>query len=559
MGFFRNRSLGWKRKNGGDPPSPQHDTQQEVLTPEANNLSSKLSPQTGRPPMERRSSSPSAMDRYGGGGHHDPYRHVSMEARNPYDYGNGPHGGHRGHGHGHHGPPSHIHGHAHNGHHGHTHGHPHGRGGERHAFFREEVDVREAPFHHPMNEANSVLSDSFEDDLDDMRKTSATTDASLRKKHRAACKHLKQGEFNKSLKIFEEILASLLQSHGLVHQRVGAALHNVGIVKLLSGNLTDALDAMEEAVSIRKRTLGPHDAKVTDSLIELGIILLTRKEYGDSLEIFYEALDMREEEVERATVNTSDIEANNLSAAKILNNIGCVHYERGELDESRKKFEAAVDLLVATLEEADPLKTPGFSSMASVMCNLGYIYVMESNFGSASGIFTKALKAQRRIRDEDSKIMRSILDNLGYCCAMEGNMEESLKAYEELLKIQQKYSSTDLVEHAETMKKIVYCRSILFQYDKALEELQEIEKIQLKLYGPASKQLAKTRKVIGEVNYQVLKFPNPVEAMVRSFCGIPCVGTTPTTPNQGTNVTSLSLSKPVNSCKMSGHKVTHAC
>ena len=54
----------------------------------------------------------------------------------------------------------------------------------------------------------------------------------------------------------------MLERYGPTHQRVGAALHNVGIANLRAGKLNDAHEAILEAVRIRKLTLGSESPKV---------------------------------------------------------------------------------------------------------------------------------------------------------------------------------------------------------------------------------------------------------------------------------------------------------
>lgn len=74
-----------------------------------------------------------------------------------------------------------------------------------------------------------------------------------------------EGDFEKALKAFEEILASMVGAYGKEHHRVGAAHHNVGIANLRAGNLDEAMSSIEEAVRMRKKTLGECHPKVAVS------------------------------------------------------------------------------------------------------------------------------------------------------------------------------------------------------------------------------------------------------------------------------------------------------
>lgn len=59
----------------------------------------------------------------------------------------------------------------------------------------------------------------------------------LQSKHTQACRYLRQSKFDKALQCFERILEVLIEKHGEQHHRVGAAMHNIGIVHLRAGDL----------------------------------------------------------------------------------------------------------------------------------------------------------------------------------------------------------------------------------------------------------------------------------------------------------------------------------
>lgn len=132
-------------------------------------------------------------------------------------------------------------------------------------------------------------------------------------------------------------------------------------------------------------------------MVELGIILLSMKEYADSLEIFYEALAMRETDAEHLILK-EDIKDSNLKVAKVQNNIGCVHFEQGDFHKARKAFEDAIKLQKSALGEVSPFSftnptsKPGFLTMASTMCNKGYIDLEQQEFHKAIRIFQESLK-----------------------------------------------------------------------------------------------------------------------------------------------------------------------
>jgi len=59
-----------------------------------------------------------------------------------------------------------------------------------------------------------------------------------------------------------------IKEYGKSSARVGAVLHNIGIVHVRADNLNPAIDALEKAVRIRKHSLGSRHPKVAVSYIQ---------------------------------------------------------------------------------------------------------------------------------------------------------------------------------------------------------------------------------------------------------------------------------------------------
>jgi hypothetical protein len=100
-----------------------------------------------------------------------------------------------------------------------------------------------------------------------------------------------------------------------------------------------------------------------------------------------------------------------------------------------------------------------------------------------------------------------------------------------------------------TLRKIVYVQLTLRDNENALETLRELESIELDLYGTDSRQWKETNRLMGQVNYEVLKHP--------TIPGFGCF----TCGSDGFNEMNLYSwvpKKPTNGSKMSGHRVTYA-
>lgn len=345
--------------------------------------------------------------------------------------------------------------------------------------------------------------------------------------------------------------------YGERHERVGAALHNVAIANLRAGSLDDAMDAIEEAIKIRSRSLGRSHPRVADSLVELGIILLSMDEHEDALKVFERALKLRREEKEDVFAE-EDMDECKLKIAKVLNNIGCVNFEKGDLKGAEMAFDEAVSLQRSVFKNWITLvcgvdaSSPGILTMASTMCNKAYVEIERHRFIPAIELFLESLKIQRSVLGDDNKLVQSSLDNLGYAYAMLGKHEKALTVFTEVwnaVKDSQDFPD----EKAATVRKVIICHARLEQWHKAFPLLEILEDLQLDISAAQQDQNA-TRQLMGEVNYQILKLPSLSDATNRALGCAVCMGT----PEEDVNLDAWIIEKPENTSKMSGHRVTHA-
>jgi tetratricopeptide (TPR) repeat protein len=354
-------------------------------------------------------------------------------------------------------------------------------------------------------------------------------------------------------------LSDLLARYGERHERVGAALHNVAIANLRAGSLDDAMDAIEEAIKIRSRSLGRSHPKVADSLVELGIILLSMEEHTDSLKVFERALKLRRQEHEDLFAQ-DEIDESNLKIAKVLNNMGCVNFEQHDLILAKKNFQEATNLQKTVFRSMFSLScgydtnSPGILTMASTMCNMGYVAIEQGNFTEAVTIFKTSLTIQKEVLGQGNKLVQSSLDNLGYAEAMLNHYDRALKSFNEAWETQ-KTSSDSKQEKIETLRKLIICGVRLENWSLAFGHLETLEDLQVAASMDVdSRDLYLTRKMMGEVNYQMLKLPSLSDKTNRAVGFALCIGET----EEDVDLEEWVISKPENTSKMSGHRVTHA-
>lgn len=392
-------------------------------------------------------------------------------------------------------------------------------------------------------------------------------DRELRAKHRAACKSMTIGKYARAIKVFESILSALLERYGEEHHRVGSALHNVAVANLRSGLLDDARDAIEEAVRIRKITLGEDEPKVADSLVEYGIILLSMKKYKKSIQVFEDALELREIECCEAEDATAKREAK-LKKAKIQHNIGCVNFEVKNYDEARNKYMLAIkeqkeifsSSWISAFRLVSSTSKPGHLTMASTMCNKGYIDLEQEKYQEAIETFTESLKIQKVLLEADNKLILSTMTNIAYCHCKLSETERARTVYKDLVKLQsESYTGQSQRGWSQSLKKLIFCQVVVFEFEDAFDNLRLLEeylttKARDKVKNAAS-DLRKTHQLMGEVNYQIFKFPTLSDYTSRLSCTNSCG----CSDDRATiNVTNWFPKKPINGSKMSGHRMTYA-
>lgn len=251
--------------------------------------------------------------------------------------------------------------------------------------------------------------------------------------------------------------------------------------------------------------------------MELGIILLSMDENEDALKVFERALKLRKEEREDA-VTQEDTDESNLKIAKVLNNIGCVNFEAGNYGTARTSFNEAITLQKSVFKSWFNFvcgvdgNSPGILTMASTMCNLAYVEIEQHRFNDAIHLLEESLKIQRSVLGVDNKLVQSSLDNIGYAHTMLGNHQKALIAFEEVWEAV-KDSNDFLDEKIETVRKVIISCVHLQKWSQAFPLLEIMEDLQRE-FDPESKDLEDIARLMGEVNYQLLKLPSFLQQQI---------------------------------------------
>jgi tetratricopeptide (TPR) repeat protein len=205
--------------------------------------------------------------------------------------------------------------------------------------------------------------------------------------HDCAVSYTQKGLNTEAGHLFEMVVEVQKSKNGTVHEDVGCALHNVGMVYLRKKEYYHALQAFEEAVRVRKGALGRDHPQVAVSLVKVGISLLLLRRLQDSLWILREALSVRK--LALGSLHPSN--------ARIYNNIGCCHVEFDELNEGRRSFEAALDIQRNALVN-DPDNGQVMFGASTTLQNLGYLYAKRDMHEKAATVLRESLGVSEMYR-----------------------------------------------------------------------------------------------------------------------------------------------------------------
>eukprot|EP00978_Attheya_sp_CCMP212_P019484 scaffold54641_cov63-Attheya_sp.AAC.3 len=240
----------------------------------------------------------------------------------------------------------------------------------------------------------------------------------------------KRNELAKALSLFDEILTAHTAKFGPEHASVGAALHNIGVVRINSNKFDLAEPVLTEAVRVRKIALGAVHVDVAASEVKLAHAKAQLKKYDEALEIYRDALKIRCEVLGR----------NHPSVAKLKCQIGLLYFEAGESLAAQAAFEDALSIYTTNKKLDDQnhmrgeqttiiLRETNDYALQETLFNLGTIQLKRRNFDQAIMSLEKALEIQHKLFGITHPTPLDTWDSLAFAYSklqkFEKSMEES--------------------------------------------------------------------------------------------------------------------------------------
>ncbi|KAG7338174.1 tetratricopeptide repeat protein [Nitzschia inconspicua] len=266
-----------------------------------------------------------------------------------------------------------------------------------------------------------------------------------RELHEAAKARLNDGDYEQALNMFSAILNAQIERFGSEqHSSVGAALHNVGVVRLRMGDHEIAEDVLLRATVIRRNVLGAQHLDLAATLAKLGSAKTALMKFDEGLQALREALQITRHALGR----------NHRAVAQILCHIACLYFEADEMFSAQATFEDALEIYRAVFQ-LDADRDACTAQMTETLCNIGTIQNKRKNFSGAIESFREALDLQRGITGHDHPRVIASLDNLGYSFSKSKSYNQALACYREMLNAQVSHYGSFTIECCDTLKKQV--------------------------------------------------------------------------------------------------------
>ena len=270
----------------------------------------------------------------------------------------------------------------------------------------------------------------------------------------------KQGKFKES----QEILLDALNIFERIHnpQEKIKSLTLQSSIFNIQNNFTESIKSLTQALNLVKEFHGNSHSKVAEIYNNLGSIHFNKGEFSKGEEFFIQALNIQKQFVELGSEE----------AAKTYFMMGIIKFNQNDLEMSKNYFNLALNLKTEN-GLRDLVMVP------KIYGNLALIYLNQQDYKQAMVFYLKCLEIQETNLQGNKPELALTYFNLGLCSFSLQQFEESEKYYLKSLEIKQQILSPDDSEFVSIytnlgnisfmLKKYSSCQT----YYKACLQIQE--------------------------------------------------------------------------------------
>ena len=274
---------------------------------------------------------------------------------------------------------------------------------------------------------------------------------------------LSEGQFDTAANIFEKLLAGLVpRSSGDRKYLRGSTYHNIGLIHLWQGNYIQANSAFGEAFRERL-TYMKKDMDLVVTQCRQAQCLFALEHFDEAIELFERCLDLTDQDP--------------VVRSKILNNLAVVHYHKREIATALRYLAQALghyrELLDGTIRRESIVY-----DTSVCLCNMGKLYLWQSDFELCSGVYEEALLLQTSIFQKENPAVMQAYINLAWSKALNGHYRTAIRLLESCLRVQTAHYGSTASATVETAGWIAHLYARSRRFNDALPIYQRIRQWQ---------------------------------------------------------------------------------
>lgn len=302
--------------------------------------------------------------------------------------------------------------------------------------------------------------------------------------HDIAAGPLSNGRFDVALKIFDKLLkgVQMLEDPDLRFLK-GSVLHNIGVIHLWEGNFVAALSKFREACSERSMYLPLNHPDTVVSMVRKGIAFFALERFDEAIEVWKAALPLV-------------TEPDSVVRAKILNNLGAVHYQKGDFIAALKYFTSSLEVQRPWLDDSIRRQTNVYDATVT-LGNMGKLYLEQPDYDLAYYVYEEALLLQTTIFRKDHDVVLASLTSLSLAKARNHQVTKALQILKGCLRSQNIRFGADSVASIETTGLLGYLYARQESYDEALKCLIKVNTWQSTRLQPSNPAMVENKVAVG--------------------------------------------------------------
>lgn len=234
----------------------------------------------------------------------------------------------------------------------------------------------------------------------------------------------KRDNDDEAMNSYIEALRIYRVHHGDCHPSIASTLQNIGNAHYRLGKKELAIQCMKQVLFIWEKEYGDNHSKIVETLQNLGKLYSLHGNHEQALKILQRALDMRlRQQEQEGGSGIKDTGKNNLLMARIMNTMGNVYADTGNLDMALKSQSESLRIKKLELGTLH-------ASVAISLIDLGTIYHRLGDLDEAISFCKEALSIQKECYNskEYNKDFGITLHFIGSLYQEKGEVAKAIKA-----------------------------------------------------------------------------------------------------------------------------------